>query len=169
MEKIFPLWWQDYVLVQRIEGELWDEDPTVPPDHSWDWPRNPIADEASEVRTNSERLRTGQAAPQDIAHADGGSFEELLRRMARDYGKTVDEIREALFQVNIAPKSGGVLEQPEGEAAEEPAAAEEPPAKQLTATLEVRAGIWLTADQLEQVCKCLQSLHLFHKLFQPTS
>jgi hypothetical protein len=30
--------------------------------------------------------------------------------MARDYGKTVDEVRDALFAVAISPKSGGQLE-----------------------------------------------------------
>jgi capsid protein len=110
LDKVFAIWWQEYVLVKQTQQQMLDADPLEPPDHAWDWPRNPIADEASEVRTNAEKLRTGQAAPSDIAHDNGQSFEDVLRRMARDWGKTTDEVREALFTVSIAPKSGGMLE-----------------------------------------------------------
>jgi len=128
LDKLFSLWWQEYVLVNQAQGRMWDQDPSEPPDHSWDWPRNPIADEASEARTNAEKLRTGQAAPSDIAHEGGESFEDQLRKMARDYGKTVDEIREALFQVNVAPKSGGMIQQGEpGEKSKDGKPGQQPP------------------------------------------
>jgi len=99
-----------YVMANQAEGEMWEENPNKPPPFGWVWTRNPVADEASEVRTNSERMRTGQASPSAIAERNGDDYEELLAEMADDYGKPLDEIREALFQVNIAPKSGGTLD-----------------------------------------------------------
>lgn len=110
MDPLFAIWWQEYVLVAQAEGDMFDCDPMQPPEHEWDWPRNPVADAASEATTNAERLRTGQASPDDIAHEDGDSWEERLRRMARAYGKSVDEVREAIFTVTFAPKSGGQLQ-----------------------------------------------------------
>ena len=109
LDPLFALWWEEYVLVKQSEGEMKDADPEDPPDHAWDWPRNPVADMASEVGTNAERMRTGQAAPSDVAHENGESFEDLLRRLSRDYGVPVEEVRKALFEVTIAPKSGGML------------------------------------------------------------
>lgn len=120
LDPLFALWWEEYVLVKQSEGEMKDADPEDPPDHDWDWPRNPVADMASEVGTNAERLRTGQAAPSDIAHENGESYEDLLRRRSRDYGKPVDEIREADFQAQVAPKSGGTLPGTDGSEPDKP-------------------------------------------------
>ncbi|MCY2994039.1 MAG: hypothetical protein NTY19_40110 [Planctomycetota bacterium] len=110
MDPLFSIWWQEYVLFHQSEGEMFDCDPDEPPEHEWDWPRNPVADSAAEVSTNAERLRTGQASPSEIAHENGESWEERLRKLSKDYGKTVDEVREAIFTVTFAPKSGGQLQ-----------------------------------------------------------
>ena len=56
------------------------------------------------------RRRSGQASPSEIAHENGESWEERLRKLSKDYGKTVDEVREAIFTVTFAPKSGGQLQ-----------------------------------------------------------
>lgn len=126
MTPLFALWWQEYVLVHQQQFEMLDEDPLRPPEHEWDWPRNPVADAASEATTNAERLRTGQASPDDIAHEDGDSWEERLKRMARAYGKTVSEVREAVFTVTFAPKSGGQLQPGAGPVGEDKAAGDPP-------------------------------------------
>lgn len=110
LDPLFCLWWQEYVLIKQEKGRMLESDPDNPPSHDWDWPKNPVADEGAETGTNAEKMRTGQAAPSDIAHANGESFEDLLRRMARDYGKSIDEMREALFTVTVAPKSGGTAD-----------------------------------------------------------
>ena len=104
LDPLFALWWEEYVLVKQSDGEMKDADPEDPPDHDWDWPRNPVADMASEVGTNAERLRTGQAAPSDIAHENGESYEDLLRRLSRDYGKPVMKSVKPYFQVT-SPRS----------------------------------------------------------------
>lgn len=109
LDPLFALWWEEYILVQHAQGEMLDWDADEPPEHTWDWARNPVADMAAEVRTDAERIRTGQAAPSDIAHENGYSFEEMLRRYAKDYGVSVDEVRSILMQSTIAPKSGGTL------------------------------------------------------------
>lgn len=110
LDKLFAMWWQEYVLLQHSDKKMLDADPAEPPDHVWDWPRNPIADEASEVRTNAEKLRSGQAAPSDIAHEYGQSYEEFLRRASRDWGMPVDDLRAAYFEANVGPKSGGTVD-----------------------------------------------------------
>jgi len=110
LDKLFALWWQEYVLLQHVQQKMLDADPADPPDHVWDWPRNPIADEASEVRTNAEKLRSGQATPSAIAHEYGQSYEEFLRQASRDWGMPVDDLRAAYFEANVGPKSGGTVE-----------------------------------------------------------
>ena len=118
LDPLFALWWQEYVLSHQSEGEMFDCDSDEPPEHEWDWPRNPVADMQAEINTNAERLRTGQASPSEIAHENGESWESKLRQMSKDYGKPMNEIREAIFTVTFAPKSGGQLQPgagPQGE------------------------------------------------------
>ena len=122
LDPLFALWWQEYVMSHQSEGEMFDCDPDEPPEHEWDWPRNPVADMQAEINTNAERLRTGQASPSEIAHENGESWESKLRQMSKDYGKPVNEIREAIFTVTFAPKSGGQLQPgagPQGEGSPE--------------------------------------------------
>ncbi len=118
LDPLFALWWQEYVMSHQSEGEMFDCDPDEPPEHEWDWPRNPVADMQAEINTNAERLRTGQATPSEVCHENGESWESKLRQMSKDYGKPVNEIREAIFTVTFAPKSGGQLQPgagPQGE------------------------------------------------------
>ncbi len=115
LNKLFVLWWHEYVLLKHSKGEMWEADPDVPPEHTWDWKRNPVADMASEVRTNTERMRTGQASPSDIAHENGQSFEDMVRKFARDlWGdekpESIKAARTAIRDATIAPVSGGTLE-----------------------------------------------------------
>ena len=110
MDPLFAMWWEEYVLAHQAMGEMFDADPDEPPEHEWDWPRNPVADMQAEINTNAERLRTGQATPSEIAHENGESWETKLRQMSKDYGKPVEEIRTAIYQVTFAPKSGGQLQ-----------------------------------------------------------
>ena len=110
LDPLFGLFWQELVLASQAEGEMLDEDPEEPPEHEWDWPRDPVADSQAEATTNAERLRTGQAAPSDIAHENGESWEAFIRKSARDWGVPEDQVRQTLFAVTFAPKSGGQLQ-----------------------------------------------------------
>ena len=72
-----------------------------PPNHGWDWPEKPVIDEKKHADANKINLSTGVAVLRRVYAKNGLDFEEELPRMAEDYGKTVDEMRAALFEAHF--------------------------------------------------------------------
>ena len=65
-------------------------------EHSWDWPRYPVADIEAEANSRDKRLRNGTLTLEAAYAEDGKDFDDALERMAANYGVTVDEMREHL-------------------------------------------------------------------------
>jgi capsid protein len=65
--------------------------------HLWDWPKHRVADIVSEAKANDTKLRNGSIGIAALYSEQGLDFEDELIKMAESYGKTVDEMREALF------------------------------------------------------------------------
>ncbi len=96
LDHLFDVWF-DYAV--RVFGWL-GGNPEVIGDgaksHAWDWPKHPVADVQTEASANSEKLKTGQTTLSRIYSEQGEDFEDDLEVMARDYGKTPEEMRDIL-------------------------------------------------------------------------
>jgi hypothetical protein len=91
LDVLFPIWWQEAVLEYG-----WNADPKEPPPRNWDWPSYPVADRVSEATAIDKDLRNGRTYPSAVYAAEGRDFEDELPVMARDYGVSVDEMRQIL-------------------------------------------------------------------------
>jgi capsid protein len=79
--------------------------------HSWDWPKHQVADVEAEANANTTNLKNGTLSLSNAYSNAGQDFEEEILKMAADFGKTPEEVRERLFDV-LLPLPRGVY-QPE--------------------------------------------------------
>lgn len=97
LDPLFSLW---YSLARLVYGWV----PEAPPAHEWGWPGQPDIDREKTANSRKTNLATGVQSLSDVYAEDGYDFEDKLPKLAADYGKTVDEMREALFQKHfVAP------------------------------------------------------------------
>jgi capsid protein len=96
-EVVFPRWWEAAVIAYG-----WNAEGAEIPDHSWDWPKHPVADAGTEADARDKNLKNGSLSPSEDAANDGEDFEERIIKLAADYGKPVDEMREILLKNNFA-------------------------------------------------------------------
>ena len=92
MDPLFAVWWEEASIALG-----WNVDPNEPGDHQWDWPEHEVADEESRAKARDVSLSNGSLSYSEAASEDGIDFEERLQKMAMDYGRTVDEMRELLL------------------------------------------------------------------------
>lgn len=104
LEKVFALWFEEAV---RAYG--WSVSDNPAPKHAWDWCGKPQTDPEKTANSRKTRLSCGDIAPSECAAEDGVDFEDRCIALANDYGKTVEEIKEKLFESNFQ-KSGGAPE-----------------------------------------------------------
>jgi len=85
---------------RMIDGYLpGDLSPTEELDHAWRWDKvTRHADPEKGASASSIKIKTGASCPSIEVAEEGGDYEELENRAAKDYGVTVEEYRAALFQ-----------------------------------------------------------------------
>lgn len=66
-------------------------------DHKWTWQPLPNLDEVDSAAAAEKRLQSGQSNPSDEYNRVGKDYETEISQMAKDYGKTVDEVKGAMF------------------------------------------------------------------------
>lgn len=98
LDVLFAQWWREFVLV----NELFDQDPTDPPDHQWDWPEHKVANEEARASARDRNLKNGSMSFGEAASEEGVDFEERIVTMASDYGLSVDEMRDVLLKNNFS-------------------------------------------------------------------
>lgn len=86
---------------EAVDAYGWNADREVVPDHSWDWPKHPTADIVSEATAANTRLRNGTLTLSQFYSEQGEDFEDLVQRMASDYGVTEAEMRQHLLLANM--------------------------------------------------------------------
>lgn len=127
-EKVFARWWELAVLTYG-----WNADPREPGAHRWDWPKHPVGDIGAVASANDTRLKNGTLSPSEEASNGGLDFEDRLEIMAKDYGKSVEDMRTILLRNNLAQGAadgtdpaaddGGLPAADDGDAAGDPAMA----------------------------------------------
>jgi capsid protein len=93
LDPMFAVWWQEAVLAFG-----WDANPDEPPDHQWDWPKHPIADVESEANAINTSLRNGSKSLSRVYSEQGIDFEEEVVQMSKDFGISVDQMRQRLLE-----------------------------------------------------------------------
>lgn len=96
LDVIFPLWWE-----RAVDIFGWQGDPSVPPDHGWDWPKHPVADVESEANAIDTRLKNGSISPRQVYSDAGQDFDDAVGDMARDYGVDEKTMRQTLLRANF--------------------------------------------------------------------
>jgi hypothetical protein len=91
LEPLFRLWWAE---AKWRFG--WIGDDEEPPPHAWDWGPHPPIDQLTDVQAKDSRLKDGLTSLSALYAEDGEDFEDALEVMAKDYGKTTDEMRQIL-------------------------------------------------------------------------
>ena len=107
LDPLFEVWFAEAVL--RFG---WGVPAEPPPNHAWDWPEKPVIDEVKHANANKTNLSTGVAGLRRLYANQGMDFEEELPRMAEDYGKTLDEMRAALFRAHFPDVAAEPAEPP---------------------------------------------------------
>lgn len=102
LDPLFELWWHEAVLVYG-----WDADPNDVPEHTWDWPRHPVADIESEAKATDIDLKNGRTSLSRVYSDSGYDFEDELQVMARDFGISIDEMRKRLLD-RLLPETPNV-------------------------------------------------------------
>lgn len=102
LDRTFAVWFERARLVYGwgLAGEV--------PDHTWDWPKHPVADVKSMALAQDKNLRNGSASLSGLMAESGIDFEDHLNSLATDYGVTPEEMREILLRNNLA---GGIEEE----------------------------------------------------------
>jgi capsid protein len=101
LDPLFDLWFDEAI---RVFGWLGGDPRSIglgARSHLWDWPKHKAADIEAEANSIQTRLRSGQATPSGIYAANGDDFTDAIEVMATDYGVTVEQMREALFNANF--------------------------------------------------------------------
>lgn len=102
LDPLFELWWYEAVLVYG-----WNADPDEVPEHTWDWPRHPVADIESEAKATDIDLKNGRTSLSRVYSDSGYDFEDELQIMARDFGISIEEMRKRLLD-RLLPETPGV-------------------------------------------------------------
>jgi len=102
LDPLFAMWFEEASL--RFG---WNQIPGQQPEHSFDWPSHPVADEGAKAEANAVRLRSGQATLSTIYSEDGLDLDDELPQMARDYG--VDELQMRTILKNAIFNDRGAL------------------------------------------------------------
>jgi capsid protein len=100
LDKLFSLWWSE-----SVREFNWQSDPETPPDHQWDYPQFPVADEVSDAQQIDKRLRNGTLSLSAAYALRGLDFEDEVAKMAADYGVSADEVKRALFRAIFNDKA----------------------------------------------------------------
>ncbi|HSW46010.1 MAG TPA: phage portal protein [Phycisphaerae bacterium] len=100
LDPLFEVWFAEAVL------EYGWTDTGVTPAHSWAWPPRPQIDDQKTASARQMNLATGVETPSNIANENGYDYEDHVQRLANDYGVSIEEIKRALFQVNILSRPG---------------------------------------------------------------
>jgi capsid protein len=108
LDPLFEVWFAEAVL--RFG---WGVPADPPPSHKWDWPRKPVIDEVKTATANKTKLSTGQVGLRRLFADDSLDLEEELPRMAEDYGVTIEELKAALFKVNLGGGASAPSQQPD--------------------------------------------------------
>lgn len=132
LEPLFELWWAEALLVYG-----WVGDPEAAPPHEWVWPARPQIDDLKTASARQTNLATGVQSPSDILTEDGRDWEDHVQRLADDYGMSVEDIKRALFQVNVLTRAGAAQQAPPDSGDESPPAK---PAGKATTNGRVRAN-----------------------------
>lgn len=120
--------------------------------HSWDWPKHPVADIATEASANSEKLKSGQTTLSRIYSEQGEDFEDDLEVMARDYGKTPDEMREVLATALFnATNQQASMESAAAQTKQADTASKQPAAVDTQQAFLAAAMTWLTSKEASHV------------------
>lgn len=100
MDPIFDLFWQE---ASVIFGWVNPDDSLENscPDHCWDWPQHPVADVTSEASAADVKLKNGSLSLSSHYSEQGLSFDDEIERMAKDYGVSVQRMREVLLFANL--------------------------------------------------------------------
>ncbi len=88
---LFETWYEEAAL--RFG---WIQIPGQTPDHGWDWPAYPVADEEAKANANKTKLSTGQMTLSTLFSEDGEDLDDQLPQMAADYGLSESEMRATL-------------------------------------------------------------------------
>jgi capsid protein len=91
LDPLFRLWFERAVYTYG-----WATDADNPPDHSWDWPKHPVADIESEANARNTNLRNGSLTLTRLYADNGEDFDDEIETIASDYGVTTDEARKIL-------------------------------------------------------------------------
>jgi hypothetical protein len=76
-------------------------DPRDVPEHQWDWPNHPVADVGTEASATNVKLRNGTLTLRQVYADAGDDYDEAVETMARDYGVSVEKIKETLLLANF--------------------------------------------------------------------
>lgn len=101
LNRVFSLWFAEAVLAFG-----WSVSSVGTPKHDWDWPAMPQIDNEKTANARKTALSCGSTRLGRIYAEDGLDFEDEVAGMAAEYGVTVDEMRQKLFDSNFQ-KSGG--------------------------------------------------------------
>jgi len=99
LDKAFAAWFLEAVWVYG-----WNVPAAPAPKHSWRWPARPKIDEQKTANARKTALGTGQTTLSRVYEEEGYDYEEELLVMAKDYGVTVDEMRQILRDAVFANK-----------------------------------------------------------------
>jgi len=95
LDKLFRQWWREAALVFGFG------DPRDVPEHQWDWPNHPVADVGTEASATNVKLRNGTLTLRQVYADAGDDYDEAVETMARDYGVSVEKIKETLLLANF--------------------------------------------------------------------
>ena len=95
LDPVFSLWFEELALQLGFRSRNM-------PRHTWDWPELPVADEKARASANNMNLQNGSKTLSELYSEKGQDFEEdVLPKMAQDYGVSVDEMRQILLTRNL--------------------------------------------------------------------
>lgn len=92
LDKLFDVWWIEATLAYG-----WNADPDEVPDHCWDWPLHAVEDQEAKAKARDVNLKNGSLSYSEAAAEDGTDFEDRIKLMARDFGVTVERVRELMM------------------------------------------------------------------------
>lgn len=93
LDPLFDVWWQQAVLSLG-----WNADPDEASPHTWDWTDHAVADIKSQAIANETNLRSSATTLAQIYADLGYDGNEQLMKEAELLGKTLEELKEAIFE-----------------------------------------------------------------------
>jgi capsid protein len=110
LEPLFVLWFGEavrtygWVPIDQPAGQIPQR--SIAPPRSWAWPPRPQIDDGKTANARKTNLGSGIASLEQLLTEDGIDYEDHVIELAENYGVTVDEIKRALFQVNVLAPVG---------------------------------------------------------------